>query len=207
MPSKKPRDRAKVKRTRKTLLDVTTDDAFFDDLAEAAREEGARAKLKTNPKSHLREKGRHIPDEISVEFMDDHGTWGIRLSFDEGEGRGNGFDVRGTQGEDAEAGPGDRGRYHRLQRELHDLLTDDRYLDAVESHEESESAHGAFKADPKGQLEAKGLSVPDEVEVEVSVEVSNPSYQCWHRYCYPYRSSWGYTYYNCWWDYHVVYYP
>ena len=201
MPRKKPRDKAKAKRMRSALLEVTSDDAFLDALVEAHSKENARAQLKANPKSHLQGKVA-IPDEMNVEFTEDAGTWGVRLSFDEGERRASGVDIRTGQGKGPETDPSDRERYRRLQRELLNILTSDAYLDTVAEHEENEGKHAEFKADARAQLQAKGIRIPDEVEVEVSVsEVSNPYRQCCHYECH----GW-WLWRCCHWECHWVWY-
>ena len=160
MPRKKPRDKAKAKRIRSALIEVTSDDAFLDALIEAHSEGNARAQLKANPRSHLQGKGRPIPDEMNVEFTEDAGTWGVRLSFDEGEGRASGVDIRTGQSQSPETDPSDRGRYRRLQRELQNILTSDAYLDTVAEHEENEGSHAEFKADARASFKRKESVFP-----------------------------------------------
>lgn len=70
-----------------------------------------------------------------------------------------------------EKDPKDRGRLKRLEKQVHDIVESDAFLDAIAEAATDEKALGELKANPKAHLERKGVKkLPDEVEVEFSEE-------------------------------------
>jgi len=60
----------------------------------------------------------------------------------------------------------DRAEHDRIQKAVHDVVTNDTFLDALAETVENGTARDQFKADPKAHLKKKGCNVPDGVKVE-----------------------------------------
>ena len=167
--------RDQVRRMGKTVHDIMAGDPFLDAIAEAASDENTLAQLKANPKAHLQGKVRGIPDEMKVEFREGP-PWRIRLGLS-GEGVRYHCEVRsGDRG--PETHRVDRARFRVLAKQVHDNMASDAFLDALEETARDQKALAALRANPRAHLQSKGLSIPDEVDVEVT-EGSLCLCKCW----------------------------
>lgn len=164
-------DRNEVKRRRKVLHDVLDDDVVVQALIESLGDPAARAQLKSDPKGQLERKGGRIPAEVQVESVEDGTSSGIRLVI-KGKNASSGVELKVEGGKALDTSPAARAKHKRLNDEISRAIASDATLDALD---QSGNDRGAAKKDPKGYLKAKGLDVPDDVEVKF-VEKSNPGY-------------------------------
>ena len=77
---------------------------------------------------------------------------------------------RGQQG--PETDPKDRARARRLDKVVNDVLGSDAFYDLLEEVGTDEMAMAELKANPRAHLKRKGISIPEEVEVEVTGEAT-----------------------------------
>lgn len=86
-----------------------------------------------------------------------------------------------------ETDPKDRGRLRRLQREVSRVMQSDDFVDSLVEARTDEKAMAALKANPRAHLKSKRVTVPDEVDVEVTEEssicVTLCFYWWWIRVC------------------------
>ena len=169
--AEKKTNRAERTRVTQAVNDVALDDRFLDALTEAARDPGARQRLKSNPKTLL----KGAAAGVNVEYLEEEGTWGVRVSS-KGDTASAAVEFRATGTADA-AAPQDRERFKRETRAIEQAVTSDAVLDATDAALADEQVNSALKADPKGFLKSKGVNLPDGVSVKVTAK-SNPMH-CW----------------------------
>lgn len=158
--------RDQIRRIGNQLHDIVGSDAFLDAVVEFAAGERALARLKANPRAHLKGKGLRIPDEMSVEFTG--GTpWRLSLSLTAERTVRYGAEVS-SGGAGPESDPKDRGRFKRLHKEVRERLVSDTFLDALEEAARDGRALAEYKANPRAQLKKKGINISDELEVKVT---------------------------------------
>ncbi len=68
----------------------------------------------------------------------------------------------------------DRGRAMRLDKEIHNIMGSEAFIDVLEEARADKEALAKFKVNPKAHLKGKGIAISDEVEVEFAEEAS------WH---------------------------
>jgi len=150
-------DRADQERMTKTLHDVATDDVFLNALVEAERDASVRKQFQTDPKAHLKQKGRDIPDDVNVEITDDANSWGARLSMKSKNGATTAVSFRSGTARGTENDPKDRESFRRSSARIRNSMVDDSTVSAIEEALADPVARGKFNADPKGisQVERK----------------------------------------------------
>lgn len=89
----------------------------------------------------------------------------------------------------------DRGRQKRLDKQVHDAMGSQRFIDALEEARTDPGALGELKANPKAFLKGKGVGIPDEDEIEIEFTEENSWSVCWCYYWWYYRYCCCYHYY------------
>ncbi len=176
VPGTDPRHRGELRRAGEAMRGIMASGAFVDALEQAATDARGLAELKANPRAYVEGKGRSIPDEASVEFVEGP-PWSILLSFALRDGVRYTCEVRTAQKEPTSE-PLNRTRLGQMTRQMHEDLTSDTLLDAVEQASSNPRVLAEFKADPRAHLESRGLRIPDEIEVDVT-EGSICVRKCW----------------------------
>ena len=84
----------------------------------------------------------------------------------------------------------DKGRHRRLAKKAQDLLTSDGFIDAVEKARTSMTARASLKANPKSYLRGQGMTVPNELRIELTD--GNSFLICVYYYYFQYRIQYCY---------------
>lgn len=175
-----PRRRGELRRMGEIMRRTTAGDTFYSALEKVATDEMALAELKANPRAYLQEKARVIPAEASVEFIEGP-PWGIRLSLAGEGGVRYTFEAHKTG---SETDPIDRAQATDSERQVHESVMSDAFLDAVDEAESDERVWAAFKANPKAHLQGKGISIPEDVFLEATERSPHCYWWCWTWWCF-----------------------
>lgn len=154
------------------LRRIVTDHAFLEAVEAAGRDKAAMRGLRDDPKAWLRGRGRPIPDDIDVEVTEEDDRARVRLRAKTPSGDAFGFDLH-TGGDPGTPGKAGRDRAKKVLGDIADAITSESMDAAIETAETDPEARAAFVADPRAYLAARGVELPEGVDVEAS-ETGNP---------------------------------
>ena len=79
----------------------------------------------------------------------------------------------------------DKARHRRLSRKAQDLIVSDRFIDAIEKARTDGVERGRLKANPKAYLRGRGMTIPNELRIELTD--GNSFLICVYYYYFQYR--------------------
>ena len=194
--SRNQKSRNELKRRAKVLERIITNNDFISAAVEAHNSVESRSRFSANERAYFREHRSDIPDEVAVEFTD--GTPPILRLTINGEGIQAGVKLYPSD-EPPNTDPRLIARYRNKVKETVGLTVSDVLLDAVEEAFSDEQFRQDFSADPTAHLQKRGLSIPTEAEIKVTVKAGSRLI-CWAiATCYM-CSCW--YLWHCWSDEH-----